>query len=353
MPSTTFRQARIAGVVAAVPRLERSLADDAALYGGNAAQLERIRRTIGLDKRRVAPEGVTAADLCEAAARHLLAAGAFDPAGIDAVVCVTQTPDFSQPCNACVLHGRLGLGTSVAAFDINLGCSGYVYGLHMASMLVEAGGCRNVLLLAGDTVSRLCHPRDRAAAPLFGDAGSATWVTGGGGPSWYMLHTDGAGAGALCVPAGGSRRPADAAAQVEETDADGNTRTPLHLKLDGPEIFNFSLRVEPESLRAIAAQAGRPLESVDHVFFHQANRYIIGNIVRRLKLPAEKAPSSIVERYGNQSSASIPVVMADTLAAADHGVARACILSGFGVGLSWATAWIDLAGWSAMEIVEV
>ena len=156
MAKSSFEQVRIAGVVTSVPVRECRIDDEIELFGGNPKQIERLKKTIGLDRRRVAGEGTTAADLCAHAAEHLLRGLGADRESVDALICVTQTPDYSQPCNAAVLHGRLGLKTGCASLDVNLGCSGYVYGLWLAHMMIRAGGCGRLLLLAGDTISRLC-----------------------------------------------------------------------------------------------------------------------------------------------------------------------------------------------------
>ena len=178
-----------------VPTLEKWIDDELELFGGKVKQLERLKKTIGLHRRRVVDEQTTASDLCEQAARRLIEQSAVEPSQIDTVICVTQTPDYSQPCNAAVLHGRLGLSKHCAALDVNLGCSGYVYGLWLAHTMIASGGCERVLLLAGDTISRLVNARDRAVAPLFGDGGSATLVerSQSSATTFFSLHTDGKG----------------------------------------------------------------------------------------------------------------------------------------------------------------
>jgi len=315
--------------------VERRIDDDLAAFGGDAAQLERIKKTIGLDRRCVVEPGTTAVDLCaEAVARLALEE---EP---DALIFVTQTPDHFQPCNAAVLHGRLGWGESVAAFDVNLGCSGWVYGLYLASLMLESGGCRSVLLAAGDTLSRTVHPQDRATASLFGDAGSACWLQrrDTASPMWFAMQTRGAGAEYICIPAGAFRMPPSASTGVEATDADGNVRTPEHLYMNGAEVFNFALQEVPKALREMLTYAELSAEAIDIFALHQANRYILSNIARRVKAPLEKVPMASVGRFGNLSSASIPGVFCDERAAMLLENEQLVLASGFGVGLSWASA---------------
>lgn len=354
MARSSFQHMQVRGVVAVVPRHERCLDDEIDLFGGDAAQIARIKRTIGLDRRRVVQPGVTAADLCESAARELFKRLALEPGSIDAVINVTQTPDYSQPANACVLHGKLGLDKGCAAFDVNLGCSGYVYALWLAGLMVEGGALRRVVVLAGDTISRIVHPRDRAVAPLFGDAGSATLVEYTEAPraSWFTLNTDGKGCGHLIVPAGGFRQPADESTCAEVTDAEGNVRSAETLYMNGAEVFNFSLREEPASVTDLCAWANKPLGSIDAFVFHQANRFILSNIARKLKIPLEKVPMGTVEKYGNQSSASVPVALCDGLGQQLVEAPATVLLSGFGVGLSWASCILDQAQLACAEVIE-
>ncbi len=355
MPNCRISDVEISGIVTCVPTLEKCIEDELELFGGKVKQLERLKKTIGLHLRRVVDEQTTAADLCEQAARCLIEQSAVEPSKIDTVICVTQTPDYSQPCNAAVLHGRLGLSKQCAAFDINLGCSGYVYGLWMAHTMIASGGCERVLLLAGDTISRLVSARDRAVAPLFGDGGSATLVERSQDPiaAFFSLHTDGKGYENLIVPAGGARQPCtkDTAFAVE--DEAGNLRSPENLFMDGAEIFNFSITEEPKSVIELLEYAGMNNDTVDYFVFHQANRFILSNIAKRLKLDPAKVPMQTVERYGNQSSASIPAAICGELATAlaDRSSTR-LLLSGFGVGLSWASALVEVSDLAALELID-
>lgn len=338
-----------------VPIDEKCIDDELDLFGGNQKQLDRLKKTIGLHKRRVVDDVTTAADLCERAAVELLKKSSIDASSIDAVICVTQTPDYSQPCNAAVLHGRMGLSKDCAALDVNLGCSGYVYGLWLAHSMIASGGCERVLLLAGDTISRLVHEKDRSVAPLFGDGGSATLLekSEGAMASYFSLQTDGSGFDNLIVPAGGARSPkSEGTSEVSEDEA-GNFRSLENLFMDGAEIFNFSITEEPRSVTDLLEYAGLESDAVDYFIFHQANRYILTNIAKRLKLDVAKVPMQTVERYGNQSSASIPSAICGELAEElKSNSSKKLLLSGFGVGLSWASMVANLAGLDVCEVID-
>ncbi len=356
MKTSSFNQIQIGGIVVCAPKTEKCIDDEVDLFGGNLKQIERLKSTIGLDRRRVVRPGTTSADLCESAARQLLNSVDFPVEAIDAVIFVTQTPDYLQPCNAAVLHGRLNLSKQCAALDVNLGCSGYVYGLWLAHMMISSGGCDKVLLLAGDTISRIVNPRDRAVAPMFGDGGSATLIQASEqkNNAWFNLGTDGRGFDKLIVPAGGARMPSSAETRIEKTDEDGNIRSAENLFMDGAEILNFSITEEPRAVLDLIESAGLDPDAIDYFVFHQANRYILKNISKRLKIDMQKVPMKTVERFGNQSSASIPFALCGELQDVLSGpTAKRVLLSGFGVGLSWASVVLNIGNLSICEIVEV
>jgi 3-oxoacyl-[acyl-carrier-protein] synthase-3 len=346
MPKAIFESIRIAGLHVCVGPEVRKLDDLAELCNNEPAQLQRLRKMTGIEQRRVAPVGITTLDLGESAAKALLCELNIAAESIDAILFVTQSPDHWQPCNANLLHGRLGCRKSTAAMDINQGCSGWVYGLYMANCMLTAGGCQRVLMLAGDTVSQSIHPEDRAVLPLFGDACAATVIekSDSAGRSWFSLHSDGSGHAAISIPAGGYRRPLDESTSIPETDADGNVRTPANLHMNGLEVFNFTLREEPQAINELLEYSGQCVAEVDYFVFHQASRFILDNLTRKLKLPAAKVAGETLTYYGNQSSASIPAGICEVMEkaqTAQNGSVR-LLCSGFGVGLSWASCLLEV-----------
>lgn len=357
MATARFTLPRLTAIAATTGPVTRTLEDDAHLFGNNSVLLERMRTTVGVHRRHIAPRGVTTLDLCEDAARRLFAEAKVATAELDAIICVTQTPDHWQPCNANLLHGRLGLPKTALAFDVNQGCSGWVYGLYLAYCMVQAGGCRRVLLLAGDTVTQTIHPKDRSLVPLFGDAGTATLVAAGDtpSPSSFALHSDGTGHAAIKVPAGAHRIPSDSRTQLEETDAEGNVRTPANLFMNGLEVFNFTLREEPRAVKELLDFSENTVESIDAFVFHQANRFILSNLARRIKVPEAKVPWITAEQFGNQSSASIPSALCHALGDRLRAEQMRVLCSGFGVGLSWASCVLEagpLLGCSIQQYVQ-
>lgn len=347
---------RISGLVTTVPQNEVTLAeDDAHLFDGNQQQIQRLKQAIGLDKRRVVNEGMTALDLAVPAVKELLDKTATSASEIDGLFFVTQTPDYLQPGNAVLLQGKLGLPESCACMDFNLGCSGYVYGLWAAHSFIHSGGLKKVVLVVADTISRIVSDKDKALRPLFGDAACATLLEPfpGAAEAIFDLRSDGTGFQSLWQPGGAFREPASDENSAPVEMGEGIVRSRCQLHMDGAEIFNFSLKVEPSAIQLMLEESGWDVEEVDGFVFHQANRYIIDNIRRRLKLPADRVPAGTVEKFGNQSSASIPATLTDHYGDQLTKSTHQMILSGFGVGLSWATCAVTIPALKCNELIEV
>jgi 3-oxoacyl-[acyl-carrier-protein] synthase-3 len=332
---SSLHNIRVAGVAVTTGSVVRDFIADGLAAGVDRATLERTAKTVGLRERRVASAGVTALDLCADAATRLLAEMGLDASSIDAIIFVTQTPDYAQPNNASLLHGRLGLSKSAPAYDLSMGCSGWVTGLHQAALLCAHGGAARVLLCAGDTLSRLTNPGDRSTDPLFGDAGSATLVekTGRSAPWHFVLGADGAGADAIRVRQGGARQPSGPL--TERTDAEGNRMHDANLVMQGADVFSFTLREVPGAIQSVLRHAGYEPATLDALLLHQANRFIVATLAKKLGVAEAKTPMGVVERYGNQSSASLPCVLIDGLADRLEAETLKVAGCGFGVGLSW------------------
>ena len=346
MSKNVFRHARISGISATVPKNEIRLQDELQFFGGDIKKAQRVTKMAGIDRRRVAEEGVAPSDLCQYAAEKLFAGLGLDRSTVDALVFVSQSPDYFLPATACILQDKLKLPKTCAAFDVNQGCAGYVYGLWIAFSLVESRACSRVLLLEGDGLSRLADQDNRVITPIFGDCGTATLVeyTPEESLSWFMLGTDGGGAEALMWPAGCGRlplpqTPEEYAPYCERLiDANG---TPWRLNrtyMDGGAVFEFTLNVVPNHILELLRFAQKEPEHIDNLVLHQANRQIMQNIADKTGFPPEKAPMDTFSKYGNLAGASIPSAICDALATQVQSSQRQLLLSGFGVGLSWASA---------------
>lgn len=343
----TRPDARILDLAGYLPQQQLSNDALAALYPEWPA--EKILAKTGIRMRHVAADGQTASDLAFEAAQKLFAQGRVSAADVDFIILCTQAPDYVLPTSACLLQHRLGIATSAGAFDINLGCSGFVYGLSVAKAMVEAGMARCVLLLTADTYSKYIHAGDKSVRTLFGDAAAATAVVAHDasdeparapalGP--FVFGTDGSGASNLIVEAGGFRHPRDAASGVESTDSSGNVRTPEHLFMNGAEVMAFSLREVPKAVDKLLEKAGRGKDDIDLFVLHQANKFMLEALRKRLKVPEQKLPV-LMEHCGNTVASTIPLALIELRDNGKLVQGTQVMLVGFGVGLSWAACLVN------------
>lgn len=305
----------------------------------------RLRKKTGIESRHICPPGITASDIAHEAAEKLFANG-IDRDIIDFLILCTQSPDYFLPTTACILQDRLGLPKSCGAFDFNLGCSGYVYGLGMAKGLIESGQAENILLLTSETYSRHINPRDNATRPLFGDGASATLIqridTESDGIYGTVYGTDGSGAGSLIVPVGGMRHPYAETGLEEYTDSFGNFRTNRDLYMNGAGIMDFALEVVPQTLENVLAKSALKRQDIDYYVFHQANRMILDYL--REKCGLQDFPFwNDVRDYGNTVSSSIPIALADMMRLEGSTDMKRVVIIGFGVGLSWGGCVVNLS----------
>ncbi len=350
MALVTLHRTRIAGIASAVPKQIVSNSDYAVL---SEEHREKIIKYTGIRFRRWAPRELTCSDLCFAAAERLLPELGWQREEIDAVIFVSQTPDYPFPATAQILQDRLGLPQSCLAFDINLGCSGYTYGLYALGALLEGSGLRRGLLLAGD-VSKMHGDSDPASAVLFGHAASATALEIGEGakPIYFELGSDGSGYEVIYVPAGGSRCPVDASSFDKAELKGGGTRGATDVVLDAAEIINFSMREVPVSVKRLLEYAGHSVAEVDAYVFHQANQFINNQVARKIGTKPDKAPTTLYD-FGNTSSATIPLTITMQLRERMAAAPLKLVMSGFGVGLSWASTYWETENVVCPELVEV
>ncbi|MBC3931220.1 3-oxoacyl-ACP synthase III family protein [Undibacterium curvum] len=333
----------IRGVVSAVPQGICTNQDFADRF--DTQVIDEITKMTGVERRHIAGPNQTTADLAEAAASRLLSQLAWSAESVDAIIFVSQTPDYRLPATACTLQHRLGLSKNCAALDVNLGCSGYVYGLWLASRLIDGLAVKRVLLLAGDTSSKLVNTEDRATALLFGDAGTATALEYNeqAQPAYYVIGTDGGGARHLMVP----RSPV----RVEQQeDARLSQLNPDYLYMDGAQVFNFTISSVPTLVKQLLSFSGQTLEGTEHFLFHQANAFMLRHIAKKLKIPADQFSLNL-QRFGNTSSASIPLLLTDICR--ETPLRERVVMAGFGVGYSWAAVSCDLSLMQVTDLIEV
>lgn len=331
----------VKGIAACVPRGCESNMDYELL-----TQEERIKlvKTTGIEKRRIAQKDQCTSDFCFHAAEKLISELKWKRDEIEALVFVSQTADYPYPATSIILQDRLGLPKSSICFDINLGCSGYVYGLgalagQMSSMKIKKG-----LLLVGEVAARTTTYTDRSSYPLFGDAGTATALEFDENAEkiYFDFGSDGGGHNAILMKSGniGGRFPVtEESLKLKRVDK-GIERNDLHVILNGIEVFNFSITTVPRSVNLLVEKFGLDLDEIDAFVLHQANFIMNDTIRKKLKLPAEKVHYSLKE-FGNTSSASIPLTIVHSLQERISTEKLRLLISGFGVGLSWGTMVLD------------
>ncbi|MHB8900468.1 MAG: 3-oxoacyl-ACP synthase III family protein [Thermoguttaceae bacterium] len=294
----------------------------------------KIEDKTGIRCRRVVTGSELASDLAAAAAERLFGSGACTAADIDFVLLCTQSPDYPLPTTSCLLQDRLGIPTTAGAFDINLGCSGFVYGLSVAKGLIETGQVCNVLLLTAETYTRHLDPDDIGVRAVFGDGAAATLVSADEGLSDsgedplgpFVFGTDGRGAQELILRRHSLREG------VEHPGEGGDW-----LRMNGPEIFAFTLKEVPASIQALLARSGKGMDQIDLFVFHQANKFMLEHLRRKLKIAPEKFVYAL-EDCGNTVSATIPIALCRAAERGQLGGGQGVMIVGFGVGYSWSAA---------------
>lgn len=311
-------------------------------------EIEKTIQNIGINERRIADPDCCASDLCYKAALQLMQDNEIEPQSIDVLLFMSQTSDYRIPATAPVLQHRLGLSTDTLAMDLTLGCSGFVFALSTAYAYANMG--LRVLLLDGETFSKIVNKRDKVDWPLYGDGATATLVEQGDYPeSTFMLHTDGSGRDAVIIN-DGMRNPITAESLVEKPNENGDIHTGLEVYMDGMAVFNFAMKRVPKSIKTIAEVTGITLDDIDWLVFHQANRFMTDFFVKKLKFNPEKVPYCI-DRYGNTSSTSVPLTIVSEL----HDKLKdddRIVMTGFGAGLSWGTASLVMKNCKISPVIE-
>lgn len=341
--NSKFNNVAIKGFVSVFPENKINIDDEIQYFDNSEKKLNRAKKMIGFGTRYVVAPNTTVVDLAEHAANILIGELDIDKTSIDALILVTQSPDYLYPASSCILHGRLGLDENCATFDVGLGCSGYVYGLWLAHSLIASGGAKKVLLLAGDDPSTHAAKDNRISNPLFGDAASATLLeyTTDERTAYFSMGTRGSGWDRIIAPATGRRLPLrEDIINIEVKDTAGNPWHPYDEILKGMDVFNFTMDVVPKNIEELLNFSKKNYDSLDFVAVHQANKQIVETIIQKTGIPREKTTSEVFSKYGNNSTNSVVTVLCDSLK--DKQI-KDVMLSAFGVGLSWGSVIINLA----------
>lgn len=344
-----IRGVNIDGVAACVPdNTVDNLKFGEKLFGKD---IKKAIKATGVKERRVCEKSEsTSLDLCIRAAEELFKDGLFNKEDIGGVVFVTSTPEYVMPNNATLAQSKLGLPQNIPAYDINLACSGYPYGLWNAAMLVNATD-KKILLLDGDKQSHFVSPYDRATSLLFSDGGSATILGKSSNPElkWcFSFETDGSRHDAIVIPHGGSKYwIQEDSLQYQEKEGGSKIRK-SDITMDGIGVFEFAVRDVPKNLRKFIGEIGLETEKIDLLALHQANEFIVKQIAKSLKFELEKTPRTI-GKYGNTSSSSIPIMICDQFKGE---ISKKILMSGFGAGLSIGSAYLEVENTKCLGVVE-
>ena len=340
-----FNNSRIVGIAAGVPSVVEPTISTTDAYDAS----DYMETTGVIEKRH--SEDFTTSDLCQAAANSLLKEIGWSPKDVDALIFVSQTPDYILPATSCVLHGKMGMKKECYTLDISLGCSGWVYGLSNILALMENGGIKRALLMAGD--AKKCAPEKHDQ--LFGYAGTVTALEYDpvkSTPIMFDLGSDGTGYDAIIRPGGGSRNPFGKHSLELKECEDGRMRHDIQTRMKGMDVFAFGITTAPKSIKKLSKEFDIDYLSADYFVFHQANKKMNETIRKKLKIEAEKCPYSMTH-FGNTSSASIPLTIVTQISKQAKEGKKKFICCGFGVGLSWGTVAFETDDLIIPKLIEL
>jgi 3-oxoacyl-[acyl-carrier-protein] synthase III len=353
MPISKIYNTSVKGIYCALPNNPISIVD-AGKENFSEEDIQKVSEMTGVKTLYRAKQGQTASDLCCSAAEKLAAELCWEKDTIEGIIFVSQTPDHITPATSCMLQSRLGLTKNCITVDINLGCSGYVYGLWLGSLLISSKTCSRVLVLVGDTLTRNISPKDKSMSLIISDGGSATALEycENAPEMTFELKADGTGSNYLMIPAGGYRMPRNETTVVRTIDEDGNVRSLEDFYMNGMEVFLFATSEVPDTINSVLGSHDWTRNEVDVFLLHQANKLIINYISRKARLPKDKVPINI-DRYGNCNGTSIPLLICDALGDRIIGRDLNVLMAGYGVGLSWGVAALKMHDLSCGGIIYI
>lgn len=350
----SFKNKEITGILSVLPSQEINFKDEIGNYNFTEKQSLKLAKIMGYGTRRVAEENTTVSDLCVFGINHLIEKKLLKKEEIDALLLVTQTPDYFLPPTSNIIAGNLGLGESTLCLDINQGCAGYEVGLLQAYMLLDQPHINKVVLLNADILSKKVSVKDRNSRPLVGDGATVTIIENK--PTEKDIHLyikmDGGGAKSLQIPAGGFKQPSTAETANLEKDTAGNERALDHLVMKGDDVFNFVQTRVPEMISEIFEDLSISDKNIDYYMFHQPNKFMLEKLADKMGVDRAKMPNNIVGKYGNGSGITVPLNICENLADKLNTEAQKVILGGFGVGLTWSMIVCELGKMNFCNIIN-
>ena len=334
-----FQNKKITGILTILPSKEVTFEEEMGNYNFSKEQSAKLQKIMGYGSHRIVEENVCCSDLAIRGLNYLFENNLLNKQDIDALIFVTQTPDYLMPATSFIVHGAAGLRNDVYCVDINQGCAGYLVGLHQAFMLLEQETINKVVLINADVLSKKVSKKDRNSFPLIGDAAAITIVEKDADNTTIFANhkVDGSNSTVLMIPAGGIKLPSSPETAVMEDDQKGNFRSKDNLVMKGDAVYNFVQMEVPPMINSLLAYAGFEMDKVDYFMFHQPNKFMLQKLADKMKVSYDRMPNNVVEHYGNASGVSIPTAIThnlnEKLVENDYLVC----LAGFGVGLTWSS----------------
>lgn len=347
----SFGNVAFRGVSAAVPKAIERNADYSLL---TEKEINLLVKTTGVLEKRRAPKNCCTSDYCLEAARKLLVDLGWKASEVELLIFVSQSRDYFLPSTAIILQQKLGLPNTSLAFDVGLGCSGFVYGVSILASYLSSGAIKKALLLCGDVSTTSVSYYDKSTYPLFGDAGTAAAFEYDvqSEPVFFNMQSDGAGYETIIIPDGGCRNPLTNESEELIELEKGVSRRKRDLWLNGMDVFNFSVTKVPANINALLERYAVDISLIDYFVMHQANLLMNETIRKIIAVPEQKVPYSL-RHFGNTSSASIPLTMVTSIAQNLQIGEHKLLLSGFGVGLSWGSVIIDTENLVVSDLQEI
>ncbi|KQO33261.1 3-oxoacyl-ACP synthase [Flavobacterium sp. Leaf82] len=349
-----FKDKEITGMLVIMPSNEIKFEDEMENYNFSTAKSLKLKAALGLNKRRVASEGICASDLAIKGLDFLFSTNKLQKEDIDALIFVTQSPDYIMPPTSNVIQGHFSLKQDMICLDINQGCAGFIIGLNQAFMLLEQPSVSKVVMINADVLSTKVSKRDRNSNPLIGDAASITIIEKSSDKTeiFGTIKMDGSGAFSLQIPAGGARLPISNQTAIMHEDVSGNFRSKENLVMKGDDVFNFVQAEVPPMIESLLQNAKVDKNIVDYYMFHQPNKFMLNKVADKIGISREKMPANVVENFGNSSGVTIPVVTCFNIAEQLKQKRLKICFAGFGVGLTWASLLMDVGPLTFCEIIE-
>lgn len=342
---TSFNNKTISAIYSVLPAHEVDFMDEAGNYSFSEIQMKKLKKVMGFGTRRVAMEGETVGDYAIYGITKMLEDGVFKESEIGAIIVTTTSPDHFIPPISNIVQGKFDFDDDVVCIDISQGCCGYTVGLTYAFMTLNSLMNKKVLLIAGDMLSARVSTRDRASRPITGDCVTISIIenTSEENRIYCSLKNDGKDAFAVYIPAGGTRMPITPETTKEEEDEFGNWRGKQHLVMQGDLVFNIIINMTPVMMEELLAKSGDKMDDIDYFVCHQSSSFTLKKLAQRLDVTEERLPRDIVPKYGNSSSATIPVTMCEHCDQffAD-GKKKKIMFAAFGTGMSLGAVLMDL-----------